>query len=126
MFGPLYRDTVTLRRQSTKRGRKGPGPYKQVLDEGGGPRSMRCRITQGGRRVYDTEGARTLGDATMTYRLGDVLEPLLNDLVVAQDGQAYKIMRIDPTRPIGARREYAEAILEKTATKVPADAQATE
>ncbi|MCJ2530692.1 MAG: hypothetical protein LN413_00020 [Candidatus Thermoplasmatota archaeon] len=126
MFGPLYRDVVTLRRPKKRRSRKGPPVYEQVLDAGEGPASMRCRITQGGRRVYDTDGARTLGDATMVYRVGDKIEPKPNDLIVAKDGQTYKVLRIDPTRPIGARRTYAEATLEKTAQKVPADAEATE
>lgn len=126
MFGPLYRDVVTLRRQIKPRSRKGPAEHEQVLDDAGGPLSMRCRITQGGRRVYETEGARTLGDATMTFRKGDALEPGLGDLVVTRDGQTYKVLRIDPTRPIGARRTYAEATLEKSAQKVPADAEATE
>ncbi len=128
ILGPLAKHKATIWRHKKRRGRGGPAEAEQLLDESGGPTFTRGRFAAGGRRIYETGGARTLGDARFTYRIARPHTIQENDLIrhEAPDGGTYKVLRIDKATGIASRFTYHLVTLEATEEILPQTHPATE
>jgi hypothetical protein len=122
MLDALMTETVTLRRPKPgTREVSGKVQLAEVLDEVECQVPLRCKIEARGRRVIDSRGVETRGDAQMVYRVTGKPEVLLEDFVVMKDGRTWKVISLEEQQMLAGGAKYGRADLQRTEIKLPLD-----
>lgn len=120
MFEATFNEQVTVRR-AVSRDARNKTSYEQVLDAGGGPLYLKCRIERTRRRIFDLAGVQTESDASMLFR--DDLAPQIapEDLIVTSAKETFKVLIKAAATSLFGGAKYARAELRETRTSVPED-----
>lgn len=123
MLESLYRQTVRIMRlKAGSSDGTGAAVYEELLDgveSSMAPVPLKCKLDEIGARGVTKEGAEQRYDGTMLFVVQALPNVLLHDIVVTEDGRKFRVERIESTRPIGSRKTYGNAKLNRTATIVP-------
>jgi len=122
MLDLLFRDSVTLRRASGRTVRN-EVVYKEVLDGAGGPLPIPCRIKRRKGRTITVRGQDITLDAELVCRRSSDNFPEIEveDVVVAKDGDAYRIVTIDEDEQLFGSAKYLRMGLAHTHLPVEED-----
>lgn len=123
MLDVTFNETVTLRRASARDARN-KITWQEVLDESGGPLRLKCRIERRRRRIFSQDGVEREIDATMAYRKTSAPDLRLEDVMVTQSGEAFKITGLDELAILFGTATYGRAELRRTREVMPADQHA--
>ena len=119
MMSLLYRQTVTIRRPQAGSGLvDGAVTYKVVLDDEESPMRLRCRLERRARRLFTAQGAEVQTDATMLFIQKDATELFIDDVVVDQDSNAYKVVGLETQKALFGSRVSGRADLKATTDPV--------
>ena len=123
MLESLYRQKVRIMRlEAGSSSGDGAGTYAELLDgipSSLAPVPLRCKLDEVGSRGVTQQGAEQRYDATMLFVVQALPNLLLHDIVVTEDGRKFRVERIESTRPVGSRKTYGNAKLNRTTTAVP-------
>lgn len=124
MLDALFRDRVTVRR-AIRRGVKNDVDYEEVLDQedgkAGGPIPIVGRLERRRRRILISQGEEVATDATFIYREVAVPEISVNDLLVDDKDQAYRVETLEKDESIFGAGKFVRAELRLTRLPVPKD-----
>jgi len=119
MLDITFRELVTLRRaKAGTRGASNDPVYEIVRDTAEEPLKVRCYIERRKRRVFSTAGVEEESDATMLFRATEKADVRAEDLVVDQDGAAYRVNGLETASSLFGSARYRRADLRKTRLKV--------
>lgn len=117
MLDTVFRETVTLRRATSRTAAGGP-VYATVRDEVNLAVPIRCRIERGVSRSYTLQTTENEADAFLYCRRPTKCEFRAQDLVVDRNGAIYRVLRLEPVEALFGSASYLKVTLKETRDQV--------